>query len=821
MFKNFVTTAIRNFLRRKTFSLINVLGLSIGISASLLIFLIVYYEMSYDKFEQGKDRIYRVVLDAKFNGTEGHSSAVPAPLGNAIQTEVTGVENTVPVFQFQGDSKAKVTIGNTNDANAVNFKHQPDIVFTNQQYFYMLPFKWVAGSPEASLQNPFTVVLTQSRAAQYFPSLPTADIIGKQLTYNDELSVTVTGIVKDLDQHTLFTSVEFISLPTIAKTNLQERFMMNVWNDWMAYAQLYIKLEKGHTAAQIQAQLATVQKKYNKDAFKDPNNGYSFHLQPLNDIHFNSTYQGVGMRLADKNTLYGLMAIAAFLLLLACINFINLVTAQATHRAKEIGIRKTMGSSRKQLVVQFLSETFFTTLMAGLISIAITPMLLQLFAEFIPPGLQVNDLFQPPVWLFLFVLVLVVSFLSGVYPALILSAFKPVLVLKGQAAGNTSQTRHAWVRKTLTVSQFVIAQFFIIATVMVSKQINYSMNADMGFQKEAIVNFDLPFGNNDTAADVHRRQLLHEIEAMPEVAMVSTGFLSPGDPGVAFTNVSYDEKPEIKENVQIRWGDPNYINIYGLKLLAGRNVAVSDSMKEFLINDNYAKLLGFQNPGDALNIKLDFNGKKLPVVGVLKDFHDQSFRMPIMPLVFAGNNGNTFHIKLQSGKDAGANWKNALAKMQLAFKQIYPEADFDYKFFDEKIAALYQGEQRTAGLLSWATGLAIFISCLGLLGIVMYTTNMRTKEIGVRKILGASVTNIVTILSKDFLTLVLIAFVIAAPLAWWAMHHWLQEFAYRTAISWWVFAASGIAMMALAILTLGMQTIKAAIANPVKSLRAE
>ena len=454
-------------------------------------------------------------------------------------------------------------------------------------------------------------------------------------------------------------------------------------------------------------------------------------------------------------------------MLLGCINFINLTTAQATQRAKEIGIRKTMGSSKRQLIFQFLSETFFITIIATIISVILTPLLLKMFEDFIPQGLHFDLLHQPSLILFLLLLTIAVSFLSGLYPALILSGYKPVLVLKNQAFTGSAQTRNAWVRKTLTVSQFVIAQFFVIATVMVSKQINYSLNADMGFNKDAIINFDMP---RDTVA-AHGKQLLNEIKSIPGIAIASTGFFAPADEGVAFTNLIFNNgKEEIKPNVnvQIRWGNPEYINVYQIKLAAGRNVQQSDTIKEFLVNESYAHAIGFQHPEDALNKYLQWNGKNIPIVGVMKDFHDQSMHSLISPVVFGGGNGSTFHIKLKPNNADGTLWKNTIAEIQKAYKQMYPGEDFNYKFLDDTIAKFYESEQHTASLLNWATGLAIFISCLGLLGLVIYTTNIRTKEIGIRKILGASVTNIVSILSKEFVQLVLIAFVIAAPIAWWA-----------------------------------------------------
>ncbi|MBE7174260.1 MAG: ABC transporter permease [Williamsia sp.] len=814
MFKLFFSTALRNAWRNKVFTGINILGLSIGISAAVVIFLLVYHEFSYDLFQKGQDQIYRVVLDASFNGTEGHSGAVPAPLGAAIEKEVTGVAQTIPVFQFQGDATAKVSPSTNKAGMPEVYKNQAGIVFTNGSYFDLLSYQWMAGSPQTAMQAPFHVVLTESRARQYFPGLPPAAILGKQLSYNDDLTGIVSGIVKDLHQNTSFTAVEFISLPTIAKTHLQQQFMMTVWNDWMAYSQLYIRLGENTQAAQTEAQIAALYKKYNKDE----EHTIHFRLQPLSDVHFDARYPTVGSRLAHKPTLYGLLAVATFLLLLGCINFINLTTANATQRAKEIGIRKTMGSSRKQLVLQFLGETLLITLVATLLSVCITPFLLHAFSDFLPDGLQFSLLSQPSTLLFLGILALAVSFLSGLYPALILSAYQPAATLKSTLVTNSGETRHAWFRKTLTVAQFVIAQFFIIATLMVSKQINYSLHADLGFNKEGIITFETPRGPRDTVA-LHTQQMMNAVNAIPEVALASTGFFSPADKGVAFTNIICMENPEAKPSVQIRWGDPEYLPVYGIRLRAGHNVSPSDTIREFIVNETYTRAVGFKKPEDAIGKMLRFNGKNMPVVGVMQDFHDQSTHAAISPLVFGGSKGNLFHIRLKP--HGTADWQSGIRKIRTAFKQIYPEADFDLHFYDETVAGFYEREQRTASLLRWATGLSVLISCLGLLGLVIYTTNTRTKEIGIRKILGASIANIVGVLSADFIRLVFIAFLIAVPVAWWALYQWLENFAYRTAMSWWVFVLSGAFMFLMALITLSARTIKTATANPVKSLRTE
>ncbi|HEY0612911.1 MAG TPA: ABC transporter permease [Chitinophaga sp.] len=821
MVKNYFRTAFRVYTRNKVFTAINVLGLSVGISAALIIFLIVQFEYSYDKAETDANRIFRVVMDFKFSGNDGYSAAVPAPLSTAVQREVPGIEAVVPVMQFQGDGSAKVSVKRDGISQATVFKKQFKIVFTNPQYFSLLPFQWIAGAPQPSLKDPFQVVLTESRARQYFPSTALGEVIGKQIQYNDDFSVTVTGIVKDLDARTSFEGLEFVSFATIAQTHLQGDFMMNVWNDWMAYSQVYVKLAKESAAANTEKQLNVLLNKYNRNATRDDANYMRFHLQPLSDVHFNSSYAGFDQRLAHEPTLRGLLVIAAFLLLLACINFINLSTANASHRAKEIGVRKTMGGSRQQLIFQFLGETFLLTLLASVISFFLAPLLLGFFADYTPPGLAFRPLHQPYIFVFLLGLSLLVSFLSGLYPAFILSGYKPVNVLKDQMGMGSNATRHAWIRKTLTVSQFVIAQFFVIATVMVSKQINYALNTNIGFRKDAVLSFGTP--NRDTVFS-RRTALLNEISALPGVQLVSRGFMAPAAEGASFTNISYAGMPEDnKEMVQLRWGDTNYLKLFNIKLLAGRNIEQSDTIKEFLVNETYARHMGFQSPEDVVGKQLDFNNKKMPIVGVMHDFHSQSLRGKVGPLVFAGFSQQSymFHVLLRPQQAGAASWSKTIAAIQQAYNRRYPNEDFTYKFLDDTIAQFYQAEQRTAGLLRWATGLCVLISCLGLLGLVMYTINTRTKEIGVRKILGATVMSIVSLLSRDFVRLVLIAFIIAAPVAWWAADKWLQGFAYRTAMSWWVFALCGLSMVLIALGTLGIQTIRAAVADPVKSLRRE
>jgi ABC-type antimicrobial peptide transport system permease subunit len=551
-----------------------------------------------------------------------------------------------------------------------------------------------------------------------------------------------------------------------------------------------------------------------------------FALQPLADIHFNANYGTFNGRIADKTTLYELSGIALFLLLLGCINFINLTTAQSAQRAKEIGIRKTLGSRRKQLVFQFLSETFLITLIAVIISATIAPAILKLFAGFIPQGIQANLLVQPDIILFLVSLVIVVSIASGFYPALVLSGYKPVSAIKNQANEGSGKTRNVLFRKSLIVTQFAIAQFFIMATILVSKQVYYATHKDLGFKKDAILIINSPWKNRQERLN---QVFFNKLRAIPQIELVSMGRDAPTSDDSHGTEGSYkDGKKEIKiENLGLKFGDENYIKVYHIKLLAGRNLMPGDTSKAFLINNTLAKQIGFNNPQDAVGkVISNFNGDtNMQIVGVVADFNQESIHAAIAPLAILTSTNHyfngTFHIALKPQTTTGNEWKTAILSMEKAWKNIYPEDDFEYSFFDESIARLYANEQHTSTLLSWATSLSILISCLGLLGLAIYTTTQRTKEIGVRKVLGATVSQIVVLLSTEMVWLIILAFVMISPVAWWAMNKWMQDFADKTSISWWIFALSGGGMLLTALFTSGFQTIRAALANPVKSLRSE
>jgi putative ABC transport system permease protein len=816
MLKNYFLVALRNFWRNKAFSAINILGLAIGISAAVVIFLIVDYDFTFDHFEKDRDRIFRVVTKSSANGEVNHGVSIALPLVPIFKKELLGTDLVIPFSTW--DESPKVSIPYPEPGKPLTLKNQEDMIFADRGYFDMIQYDWLAGSPKTALDAPYQVVLTESRAKTYYPGLAYTDIIGKPIVFNDSIVAHVTGIVKNITYNTDFYFKGFVSRVTLATPRMKP----GGW-DCMGCInssdQLFVRLAPGVTPAQVTPTLNRIANKYNPPNPNDHSAPMFYDLQPFSQMHFQF---GVfdNSRPANKSTLYGLLAVAAFLLLLACINFINLSTAQSSRRAKEIGIRKTLGSQRRQLTFQFLVETFLLTCIATFFSILFTPLLLHVFADFIPPDLHPNLALHPEIILFLIVLVLVVTLLSGFYPALVMSGYKPLSVLKNQASPDTGQTRSAWFRKSLTVSQFVIAQVFIIGTLLISKQISYALNTDYGFKRDAI----LYFYTNDHRSATMKAPLLYALNSIPGISRVSLSSGPPSSGSYDGSTLKYtDGKKTIEQQIELKWADTNYLRLYGLHLLAGANIPQSDTTNAVIINNSYAHLLGFQDPRQAVGKYLLWNDHPMPIVGVVADFHQKSLHESIQPLLIANGttNASIFNVALQPQNADGTAWSSTVAKIEQAYKSIYPEDDFRYRFEDETIAKYYIAEKNVARLLFWATGLTIFISCLGLLGLAIYITNQRKKEIGIRKVIGATVTQLVVLISKDFMLLIGLAILIALPIAWWGSNEWLKNFAYKTSLSWWVFAAGGAILIVIALFILCLRTFRAASANPVDALRSE
>lgn len=809
MIKNYFKTAIKNLRQNKLFSAINIFGLAIGISSAMVIFLIVQFDFSFNKFGKDSDRIFRVV-------TGKSSSEVPFPLGEVTRKEVTGLD-AVAAFVHYDYVNVQVNSPKQSKIKPAKYAWEHDIIFADESYFKLFKYEWLAGSPDVSITQPFQTVLTEKNTKRFFPGVPFDEVIGKEIVFDDSIRTTVSGIVANLKQNTDFNFQTFISKATIENTSLKESYYK--WN--VSQAQLFLQISKNTDPKKILAQITALKDRYSKSDNKN-NKENEYLLQRLSDVHFSLVYSNFDQRKAHLPTLYGLMGVAGILLLLACINFINLTTAQSSKRAKEIGIRKTLGSSRKQLIAQFLGETFGLTLIATIVSIFIVPFLLRTFSNFIPEEIHFN-IQDPAVILFLILLTILVSFLSGIYPALILSSYRPIAVLKNQSVSVSGNTRRLFFRKTLTVSQFVIAQVFIIATIIVGKQINFALTKDMGFKKEAIIYF---MTNVNDPSYSKRKILLQKIKSISEVKDVSlAGFPPSTDGGMHFPVKFNNGKEEVSTDVNIKPADTNYISVYDIKLLAGSNLPSNDTINGFLINEKYAQILGFSDPQKAIGkmLETDFYPGKIPIVGVFANIIQGSLHDEIKPLIIFNDQSMqlTANVSLQPQNREGTVWKSGIAKIEKVYKEIYPDTKFEVNFLDEKIVAYYTAEQNISKLLKWTTGLAIIISCLGLLGLVIFTTNQRTKEIGIRKVVGASVAQIITLLSKDFLKLVLLAFIIAVPIVWIFANKWLQNFAFKIEMSVWLFILGGLIMLLPAFLILFLRTYNSAKANPVEALRTE
>lgn len=814
MFKNYLKIAFRSITKNKLFSLIKVASLAIGLSASFVIGLMVYYDLSFDKFHPDVNCIYRIT--SEFNSPEGrgYNPGVSYLLGDALKEQASGIEAVAPVL-------TTYPLNIRNLENDKLFKNPEYVVYTNNAYFNVFKYDWIAGIPDKILKNPNEVVLTQNRASVYFPNKQLNEILGSTLVYQDTISVKVTGIVANFNKRTDLVFEEFISLRTAEQADMSNNLDYAGWNNTNSSSQLFVKLGKNVDKKTVQATLNALTKEHNEKDEEARGRIRNFYMQPLTDLHLDPNYYTFDFSegRASKSVLISLGFIALFLLLLGCINFINLNTAQATQRAKEIGVRKTLGSSKRQLVFQFLSETLLLTLFASALSIVFSYLLLRAFSDFIPKGLDFGLFFEPWIIIGILILLVVVTLLSGFYPAMVLSKYRPVKVLKSQISQKGEKTP---LRKYLTVFQFSVAQVFVIATFLVGKQIDYLMTKDMGFRTEAIASVRTPWH----VPGYEKKILLAErIKALPMVQQLSLSGNPPASFSRSSTYVTYmDGEKEIVTLLQLLRGDKEYLKLYDIALLAGRD-RLNDTIREYVINDTFRKRLGFKTPDEAIGKIIGREDEEYPIVGVVEDFNQRSLKTGIEPMAIVGDWSsdqrglNTVHFSFQSNNVS--SWSGTIAKIEAIWNDIYPDTEFKLTFMDDTIKRFYENERKTSTLLKWAMGLSIVISCLGLFGLVVYTTEHRTKEIGIRKVLGASMMELNTLLCKEFLILIGIAFVIAAPIAWYGLNEWLADFAYKTELSVWVFVLSGVIMALISFIVMSVRTLAKANLNPVKSLRTE
>ena len=811
MLKFFYKTAFRSLLNKRSFSVLNIAGLAVGIAATLLLFLVIQNEVSYDNYQSKKDRIYRVVT-TKFkksnNELSMNTASVPPPLAAAMQKDFPQVEKSSAVLQM-GNAQFYIP---QKEGEEKRFIESGGLFWNDPAMFEIFDFDWLEGNAIA-LKDPNTTVIAESVADKFFGGHKNA--IGQTIElYSFRIPLKVVGIFKDLPGNTDFPvriGASFITL----KNRLPEVFATN-GDEWsFRFGQCFLLLKQGQSAGHLQAQLPAFVKKYFVDE-RDKTETYSvLGLQSLRKMHFDSDFETFRTDGLSIKELWSLGLIGLFLLVVACINFINLATAQSVNRAKEVGVRKVLGGNRSQLIKQFLLETGFITLLSILLGCFIAKLCLPLLNGLLSKELSLDFLQQPSVLLFLMAMGLVVTFLAGSYPALMLSGFNPIIIFRNKlisrSAGGLS------LRRALVAFQFVIAQLLVIGTIVVVKQMSFFRNRPMGFDKEGIALVNLP---SDSSLKVKYPLLESRLSQIPGILSAS---LCAEAPASLFTNsysFYFGNKTEKEPfTIATKFADTGFLKTFGIQLVAGRPYFPSDTLRELLVNETTVKKLGSRSPADVLGKTISFyDGKKYPIVGVVKDFNSRSLHVGITPMIIASNGEAYEWIAVRIDR---SRMTTTLEQVQKTFAGIYPTYIYDQVFLDERIEKFYGNEAITSQLFKIFSFLAIFISCLGLYGLVSFMVVQKTKEVGVRKVLGASVQSIIYLFSKEFTILIGVAFLIAAPVGYYLMNKWLGGFYYHTGMSWEIFIIVLLISVIIAWITVGYKAVKAAIANPAKSLRTE
>lgn len=794
MIKNYFKVAFRNLWRYKGFSLINIMGLAIGMTACFLICLYVNFELSYDSFNSKADRIYRIVADIK-TPTEVINGDRPAwAVPPNIKDEFTEVKSVVRIVT--GDDLL-VKRGDTKFLEA-------KVMWADSSLFQIFDFDLQRGDPQTVLRDPFSVVLSETAARKYFGK---SDPVGQTLLIGDEgQPMKVTGTMKDIPENSQIKGDMIMSMTTVLK--LWDPRIDSSWGNYGASA--YLLLNPGADAKALEKRFPAFLEKRNGSEMKRSQMYPTLFLEPLKDVYLRSTRDG--NKKGNITNVYIFSVVAIFILLIACFNFINLTTARSAERSREVGIRKVVGAERTQLMRQFIGESIIICLIAFFLATIFSWLLLPLFNELAGKTISQGIFENTRYLLILFFAAIAIGTLAGVYPALVLSSFKPVIVLKGRFS---TGSRGMLLRRTLVVSQFTISIGLIVSTIIVYNQMSYMRNQDLGFNKDQVIVMN-------TYGVPSRYAFKDAIAQIPAVKSIAT---SQSVPGSGYSG-AYSEIENIRGDLQVAnldlyFVDFDYINQFRLKIVAGRPFSrdfKTDSTQAMILNEAAVKMFGYSSPEQAIGKHFKQWGREGQIIGVMKDFHYRSLQLPIKPLSMRIERGND---QLISAKVSPANLPATIAAIEKQWKAFIPERPFSYYFLDEFFDRQYRSEERFGRLFLNFAILAIFISCLGLLGLASYSTVQRTKEIGIRKVMGASVTNIVTLLSRDFLRLVALAALIAFPLAWFAMNRWLQDFAYRTGVSWWVFVMAGVLAALIALFTISFQAVRAAVANPIKSLRTE
>ena len=812
MLKNFFTVAWRNLAKHKIFSFINIIGLASGLACFILIAMYVADELSYDRFNEKADRIYRVNSDVLFGGNNLRLAVCSDPMGATLKKDYPQVEEFVRFYNSDGYRMVKK--GN-------EYLRENNVARADSTLFNVFTLPAIAGNTKTALNEPNTVVLTESTAKKYFG---TTDVVGKQIETDENRSTIykVTAVIKDIPHNSHF-QFDFIfpmkgidyQMGNFLSHNFQTYILLRPGTDYRAFEKNFNQVIDRYVIPQAKEFMNIG----SMDEFRKAGNNLSYSLMPLTKIHlYSDRFPELGVN-GNIQYVYIFSAVAIFVLLLACINFMNLSTARSAGRAREVGIRKVLGSEKGSLMQQFLLESTVTATLATVLAIGIAALCLPWFNELSGKDLALADLFRSKEVVFLLLLPLFVGLLAGSYPAFLLSSFRPIAVLKGRL--NTGFKRST-LRNALVVFQFTTSIVLIIGTIVVYRQLNYVQTKKLGFSKDQVL-----IVNGTGALREQAKAFKDDVSKLSGVSGATFAGFLPVE-GYAHNDNTYSTEAVMTAktgfNMQSWTIDYDYLNVMGMQLLKGRNFSkdFGTDSNAVIINEAAAKIMGYPDPvGQRLYTFFDDEignrMRTLNIIGVVKDFHFESLRQNIGPLCFRlGTASWVTAFKVQT-----ANLKPLLTAIESKWKSMAPGMPFSYQFMDDAFNNMYKVEQRTGKLGLSLALIAILIACLGLFGLATYTAEQRIKEIGIRKVLGATVTNLVSMLSIDFLKLVVVASVIAFPLSWWAMHKWLQDFAYRTSMGWWIFALAAVIAVLIALLTVCSQAVKAALANPVKNLRTE
>lgn len=799
MIRNYLISNFRALWKNRSHTLINMLGLALGITCSILIFLIVRFEMSYDNFHTNRDRTFRIVTEYYGDEETGFGAGLTYALPPTLRQDFADPEYVTLIDCNLDDPVITVT---HRDGSVDRYK-ESKVTFTDPNYLKIFHHEWLAGDTSA-LTREKTVVLTESVAKKYFGEEPA---MGKVINFDNAFDVTVSGVIKDPPMNT--------DLPFRIIFSSRLGANKRGWTHWGAQSSslnCYILLNPSVSEEQFEAKLKGWHHKYFTGNEEENGKRKGYVLQPLRDIHFNTSFGNFGERTISKLTLLTLSFIGVVLLLTACINFVNLNTVLIINRSKEAGIRKVMGSTRWQLILQFLGETFIITFFSLIISTGLVELAILYGTPVLGYTLNFDPLSDPTTFLFLLILPIVVTILSGLYPGISLSRFQPVKALKNKLSGNPGEG--LTLRRVLIVFQLMISQVLVVCTIIAVQQINHFMAQPLGLNSKAVVEFELPEVKRDLIHTLTER--LRNIPGVENVTMSNTGSIS-GNQWAGEAEVTMNGELK-KIGTGVKFTNEDYVKTYQLTLLHGEDLIKSDTATRFLVNEAFTRELGLTNPADAIGLPVNFWDNRAIIMGIVKDFNTNSLHEPLESvIIFCGtHNFNMGAVRLNT-KDM----KGVMAQVQKTWESVYPKFVFGYKFLDDTIAQFYDAERRNAYMIGIFAGVAIFIGCIGLFGLVSFMARSRTKEVGIRKTLGASAAQVIALFSKEFVFLILISFVLSAPVAWYFMEGWLENFEYRIHPGVSTFLL-GVTLTFIVVLgTVGIKSYKAAVANPVDALRDE